>query len=53
MKDPEFLSMARKLDIPVDPLGGAQLARLADEIMSTPDKVVERLRQALVGAGIR
>jgi tripartite-type tricarboxylate transporter receptor subunit TctC len=53
MKDPEFLAMAKKLDIPVDPLGGAALAKLADEIMATPDAVVERLRKTLKGAGIR
>ncbi len=53
MKDPEFLAMAKKLDVPVNPLGGEALAKLADEIMATPDAVVERLRKTLKGAGLR
>jgi tripartite-type tricarboxylate transporter receptor subunit TctC len=47
MKDKEFLEEADKLKIEIDPLGGAQVASLIEQIYKTPAATVERVRDAM------
>jgi tripartite-type tricarboxylate transporter receptor subunit TctC len=47
MKDKEFLEEADKLKIEIDPLGGAQVAALIEQIYKTPAATVERVRDAM------
>lgn len=53
VKDPEFLAIAEKTGLMIRPLDGAGIARLVDEIMTTPQPVVDRLRRTLEDAGIK
>lgn len=53
MKDPEFLAIAEKMGLWIRPLDGAGVAKLVDEIMTTPQPVVDRLRKTLDDAGIK
>lgn len=45
--DPEFLAMANRLGLDINPLNGAGVAKLVDEIMATPQPVVDRLKKTL------
>src|SRR5262244_962687 len=47
MKDPAYLEEAKKLSIDVDPLTGAELAALVEQIAKTPAETVARVRAAL------
>src|SRR5262249_45122549 len=47
MKDPAYLDEAAKLKIDVDPLNGAELAALVEQIAKTPADTVARVRSAL------
>jgi tripartite-type tricarboxylate transporter receptor subunit TctC len=47
MKDPAYLEEAAKLKIDVDPLNGAELAALVEQISKTPADTVARVRAAL------
>lgn len=53
VKDPEFLAMADKMGLWIRPLDGAGVAKLVDEIMTTPQPVVDRLRKTLEDSGIK
>ncbi len=53
VKDPEFLAIADKMGLWIRPLDGAGVAKLVDEIMTTPQPVVDRLRRTLDDAGIK
>ena len=47
MKDPAYLAEAQKLKIDVDPLTGAELAALVEQVSKTPADTVARVRAAL------
>ncbi len=47
MKDKAYLDEAKKLSIDVDPLNGAELAALVEQIAKTPADTVARVRAAL------
>lgn len=47
MKDPAYLAEAKKLKIDVDPLTGAELANLVNQVFKTPADTVARVRAAL------
>jgi hypothetical protein len=47
MKDPAYLEEAQKLKIDVDPLTGAELAALVEQVSKTPADTVARVRTAL------
>jgi tripartite-type tricarboxylate transporter receptor subunit TctC len=47
MKDPAFLAEAKKLKIDIDPMTGAQLAALVEQVSKTPAATVARVRKAL------
>jgi hypothetical protein len=47
MTDPAYLEEAKKLKIDVDPLKGAELAALVEQIAKTPADTVARVRAAM------
>ena len=47
MKDPEFLMEARQLGLDDNPKNGAELERLAREVMGTSPQMVKRLEKLL------
>jgi tripartite-type tricarboxylate transporter receptor subunit TctC len=47
MRDPDYLAEADKLKIDVDPLTGAELAALVEQVAQTPTDTVTRVRAAL------
>jgi tripartite-type tricarboxylate transporter receptor subunit TctC len=47
MKDPAYLEEAKKLSIDVDPLTGAELGTLVEQVSKTPADTVARVRAAL------
>ena len=47
MEDPEFLAVAGKAGLEVRPKDGAQLERLARDVMATRPEVIERLKSVL------
>jgi tripartite-type tricarboxylate transporter receptor subunit TctC len=47
MKDKTYLEEAKKLSIDVDPLTGAELAALVEQVSKTPAETVARVRTAL------
>lgn len=47
MSDPMFLEEAKKVNLDVDPLDGAAVEKLVDELFRTPTHVVERTREIL------
>jgi len=53
MKDPDFLNLADKMGLGVRPLDGAGVEKLVNEIMATPQPIVDRLRKTLEDAGIK
>lgn len=53
MKDPDFLAIADKMGLLIRPLDGAGVAKLVDEIMTTPQPIVDRLRRTLEDSGIK
>ncbi|MFN3892848.1 MAG: Bug family tripartite tricarboxylate transporter substrate binding protein [Beijerinckiaceae bacterium] len=52
-RDPDFLAIADKMGLMIRPLDGAGVAALVDEIMTTPQPVVDRLKRTLDDAGIK
>jgi tripartite-type tricarboxylate transporter receptor subunit TctC len=46
MKDPEFLAEAKRLDLEVRPVGGADVEKLIKEIYASPPDVVKLAQQA-------
>jgi hypothetical protein len=47
MADPALLEEARKGKMEVEPLGGEELQKLAERIMSQPPAVIERVKKVL------
>jgi tripartite-type tricarboxylate transporter receptor subunit TctC len=47
MADPDFLDEAKRLDLEVRPLGGAEVEALVNEIYAAPPAVVKRASEAL------
>jgi tripartite-type tricarboxylate transporter receptor subunit TctC len=47
MKDPEFLEEAAKIKLNIDPLPGAEVQKIVEQIYSTPPELVERARAAV------
>ena len=45
MKDPAFLRDAEKVSLLIDPVSGDEMHRLIDRIETTPDAIVERIRE--------
>lgn len=50
MKDARFLDEARRIGLEVSPLDGEGIAKLIAQVQSTPQGVVDRLRELLAGA---
>ena len=53
VRDPEFIAEAERLGLEIRPLDGQSVAKLVDEVMSTPQPVVDRLRRALAAIGVK
>ena len=49
MGDPDFIADARKLNLEVEPVTGAEVAALVRDVNATPPDVVARVRDALHG----
>ncbi len=47
MKDPEFLSDAKKLSMEIDPITGEQAQELIARVLNTPQPVADRVRKAI------
>jgi hypothetical protein len=47
MLDPLYRQEATNAGLDLNPLGGAAVTKLIEEIQATPDAVVDRLRQIL------
>jgi tripartite-type tricarboxylate transporter receptor subunit TctC len=50
MKDPQYLEDAARIGLDVNPLAGEGIAKLIRQVQSTPQPVVDRLRELLAGA---
>lgn len=53
MKDAEFLAEMERLQLEVDPMGGAELQKLVAELAATPPDIVAKVRAILSGSGGR
>ncbi|MDO9441932.1 MAG: tripartite tricarboxylate transporter substrate-binding protein [Beijerinckiaceae bacterium] len=53
MKDEAFLVDARKIGLEINPVSGAEVAKLVADIQDVPESVVQRLRDVLSGAQAR
>jgi tripartite-type tricarboxylate transporter receptor subunit TctC len=51
MKDPGFIAEEKKLKFDVDPLSGAQVAKVLAEAYATPPAIIERVRKIIAGTG--
>jgi tripartite-type tricarboxylate transporter receptor subunit TctC len=47
MKDPEFLAEAQKIGLEINPVSGIEVTRLVAEMQTTPQAVVDRLKNLL------
>jgi tripartite-type tricarboxylate transporter receptor subunit TctC len=47
MKDPEFLAEAAKIKLNIDPLPGAEVQKIVEQIYATPPEQVERAKAAV------
>jgi tripartite-type tricarboxylate transporter receptor subunit TctC len=47
MKDPEFLAEAQKIGLEINPVSGIEVTRLVAEMQTTPQTVVDRLKDLL------
>jgi tripartite-type tricarboxylate transporter receptor subunit TctC len=47
MKDKQFLEEAKKLHVDIDPIDGINLAKIVTDIVTTPQPVIDRVRNAL------
>jgi tripartite-type tricarboxylate transporter receptor subunit TctC len=47
LKDPELLAEAAKRGWDIDPLTGAELEALAQEVINQPNEVIERMKWVL------
>lgn len=46
VKDPQFIADAQKRHLGVDPMSGADLQKIVADVMSQPEKVVQRMKDA-------
>jgi tripartite-type tricarboxylate transporter receptor subunit TctC len=46
VRDPEFLADATRINMPIKPIGHAELTALAIDILSTPADLIEKAKQA-------
>ena len=53
MKDPQYLDEARRIGLDINPLGGEGIAALIRQVQTTPQPVVDRLRELLAGTKSR
>lgn len=53
VQDPEFIAEAERSGLEIRPLDGKSVAKLVDEVMNTPQPVVDRLRAALAALGVK
>lgn len=44
MKDPEYIAAAKRIELPINSLGGKAVTRIIDAIQATPQKVVDHMR---------
>ncbi len=51
--DPDFLAIAKRAGLDINPLDGAGVARLVDEVMTTPQPIVDRLRKTLEDSALK
>ncbi len=51
--DPEFLAFAARAGLDINPLDGVGVAKLVEEVLSTPQPVVDRLRRTLESIGVK
>jgi tripartite-type tricarboxylate transporter receptor subunit TctC len=51
--DPEFLAATKKIGIDISPLGGEAVEKLVEEVVNTPQPVVDRLKATLAAAGLK
>lgn len=47
MKDPDFLAEARKMDLDIDPVGGAELEKVVRDVIAAPKAVADRLAKII------
>lgn len=47
MTDPAFLAQAKKLQLPIEPTGGAELERIAKDVVSSPPDAIAFARKLL------
>jgi tripartite-type tricarboxylate transporter receptor subunit TctC len=47
MRDPEFLAEAAKIKLNIDPLPGAEVQKIVEQIYATPPEQVERAKAAV------
>ena len=47
MKDPDFLADARKLNLDLDPVSWQELTELSTKLFTTPESVVQRMREIM------
>jgi tripartite-type tricarboxylate transporter receptor subunit TctC len=51
VKDPEFLAQAGKEGFDINPLPGAELQKIVEDIVATPKPVADQLLQIIGGVG--
>ena len=51
--DPEFLALVGRAGLEIDPLDGQSVAKIVDEVMTTPQSVVDRTRDTLKALGAK
>ena len=44
LKDRDFLAEAEKLRVDLDPLPGAELQKIVEEVQSTPTAIIEKVK---------
>ena len=50
MKDSQFLAEARRIGLDINPFSGMEITTLVQQVQTTPQNVVARLRELLAGA---
>ncbi len=47
LRDPQFIEAARKADMYLNPLGGAELQQIVDRIVNQPAAIIAKVKQAI------
>jgi hypothetical protein len=47
LKDPQFIEAARKANMYLNPLGGAELQQIVDRIVNQPAAIIAKVKQAI------